>query len=151
MRLKSALEDFEANTLRAVPGLLARLSYVGSLHEGDGTYYHWGLAKVYGDDAAQKAMRSSHRIVLSEILKKPLAVLLKDVQTSCSSEHLTEKEFLATLAQCSPKPLSPAVRAHLGSVLNALSMLVENRNTANLPDASQLPPPGQESRPPAGI
>src|SRR5271154_6996 len=151
MRLKSAHEDFETNTLRAVPGLLARFFYVGSLHEGDGTYDHWGLAKVYGDDAAQKAMRSSHRIVLSEILKKPLAVLLKDVQTSCSIEHLTEREFLAALARSSPKPLSPAVRAHLGSVLNALSMLVENRDTANLQGASQPPPPGQESRPPADI
>src|SRR5712691_4298022 len=44
MRLKSALEDFEANTLGAVPGLLGRLSYVGRLHDGKGTYDHWGLA-----------------------------------------------------------------------------------------------------------
>jgi hypothetical protein len=151
MRLKSAFEDFETNTLGAVPGLLARLSYVGSLHEGDGTYDHWGLAKIYGDAAAQNAIRSSHRIVLSEILKKPLAVLLKDVLASCSSEQLTEKEFLATLAQSPPKPLSRAARAHLGSVLNALSMLVESRDNANLQGASQPPPPAQEPQLPEGI
>jgi hypothetical protein len=29
MRLKSALEDFEVNTLAAVPGLLGKLSYLG--------------------------------------------------------------------------------------------------------------------------
>jgi hypothetical protein len=151
MRLKSAIEDFEANTLGAVPGLLGRLSYVGGLHDGNGAYGHWGLAKVYGDDAAQRAIRTSHRILLSEVLKKPLAVLLKDVQSSSSNDRLTETEFLATLAQSSPKPLSPAARAHLGSVLNALSALVESRNNANLRGASQPPPPAQESQPPAGI
>jgi hypothetical protein len=141
MRLKSALEDFEANTLGAVPGLLGRLSYVGRLHDGKGMgtgrYEHWGLARVYGDDAAQSAIRASHRVLLSEVLKKPLAVLLKDVPASCANEHLTESEFLAALAQSSPKPLSPAARAHLGSVLSALSALVESRENANPRGASQ--------------
>jgi hypothetical protein len=141
MRLKSALEDFEANTLGAVPGLLGRLSYVAGLHDGKGTgtgrYDHWGLARVYGDDAAQSAIRASHRVLLSEVLKKPLAVLLKDVPASCAKEHLTESEFLSALAQASPKPLSPAARAHLGSVLSALSALVESRENANPRGASQ--------------
>ena len=141
MRLKSALEDFEANTLGAVPGLLGRLSYVAGLRDekgtGTGRYEHWGLARVYGDDAAQSAICASHRVLLSEVLKKPLAVLLKDVPASCANEHLTESEFLAALAQSSPKPLSPAARAHLGSVLSALSALVESRENANPRGASQ--------------
>ena len=141
MRLKSALEDFEANTLSAVLGLLGRLSYVGRLHDGErtgtGRYEHWGLARVYGDDAAQSAIRASHRVLLSEVLKKPLAVLLKDVPASCANEELTEREFLSALAQSSPKPLSPAARAHLASVLSALSALVENRENANPRGASQ--------------
>lgn len=155
MRLKSALEDFEANTLGAVPGLLGRLSYLGRLHDGEGTgtgrYEHWGLARVYGDDAAQSAIRASHRVLLSEVLKKPLAVLLKDVPASCANEHLTESEFLAALAQSSPKPLSPAARAHLGSVLSALSALVESRENANPQGASQPRQPAPAPRPPAGI
>ena len=155
MRLKSALEDFEANTLGAVPGLLGRLSYVGRLHDGKGTgtgrYEHWGLARVYGDDAAQSAIRASHRVLVSEVLKKPLAVLLKDVPASCANEHLTESEFLAALARSSPKPLSPAARAHLASVLSALSALVESRENANPRGASQPRQPAQVPRPPAGI
>jgi hypothetical protein len=153
MRLKSALEDFETNTLGAVPGLLGRLSYVGRLQDGNGTYDHWGLAKVYGDDAAQSAIRASHRVLLSEVLKKPLAVLLKDVLASCWNEHLAEREFLASLtfAHPPPKPLSSAARAHLRSVLSALSALVESRNDANLRGASQLRQPAREPRPPAGI
>jgi hypothetical protein len=136
MRLKSALEDFEASTLGAVPGLLRRLSYVGGLHDGEGTYDHWGMASVYGNDDAQGAMRASHRGLLSAVLKKPLAVLLNELAT-CSSEHRTEREFLASLAQSPPKPISPAALAHLRSVLSALLALVESRNDANLPGASQ--------------
>jgi hypothetical protein len=157
MRLKSAFEDFEANTLGAVPGLLGRLSYVGGLQDDNGTnhgkYGHWGLAKIYGEDAAQGAIRTSHRILLTEVLKKPLAVLLKDVTVSCSDEHRTEEDFLnsPTLNSSLPKPLSPAARAHLGSVLSALSALVETRNNANPRDASRPPQPAQEFQPPAGI
>ncbi len=151
MRLKSAREDFEANTLGAVPGLLGRLSYVGGLQDGNGTYDHWGLARVHGDAAAQDAIRASHRILLSEILKRPLAVLLKDVPASCVNEHLTEMEFLASLTQSLPKPVSRAALAHLRSVLSALLALAESRNNANLRGAAQLPQPARESRPPAGI
>ena len=141
MRLKSALEDFETNTLGAVPGLLGRLFYVGRLQDGNevgnGRYQHWGLARVYGEDAAQNAIRASHRILLSAVLKKPLAVLVKDARASCSNEHLTEREFLAslTLGHAAPKPLSPASRAHLSSVLSALSALVESRKDSDLPSA----------------
>ncbi len=151
MRLKSAFEDFEANTLGAVPGLLGRLSYVGRLRGGEGTYEHWGLARVYGDDAAQSAIRASHRVLISEILKKPLTELFKDVIASCSNEHVTEQEFLTLLSHSSPKPLSPSARAHLRSVLNALSALVESQSNANLRGASQSLQPDQEPRPPAGI
>jgi len=151
MRLKSAIEDFEANTLGAVPGSLGRLSYVGRLHDGNGTYEHWGLAKVYGSDAAQRAMRLSHRALLSEVLKRPLAALLNDVEVSCSTEHLTAGEFLAALNDSPPKPLSPSARAHLRSVLSALSALTESRIRANPPDASPLRQSAQEPRPPAGI
>jgi hypothetical protein len=140
MRLKSALEDFEANTLGAVRGALGRFSYVGRLHDGNGTYKHWGLAKIHGEDAAQRAMRKSHRALLSEVLKKPLAVLLNDVQASCSNVHftheeLTESQFLASLSDSSPRPVSPAAREHLKSVLAALLALVETRNSANRRDA----------------
>jgi len=151
MRLKSALEDFETNTLRAVSGLLGRLSYVGRLRDSQGNYGHWGLAKVYGESAAQHALQTSHRGLLSEVLRKPLAALLDDVSASSSSEQLTEREFLASLAQSPPKPLSAAARTHLASVVAALLALVESRSSANLPGALPPQPPAQEPRPPADI
>jgi hypothetical protein len=151
MRLKSALEDFEANTLGAVPGLLGRLSYVSRLQDGSGTYAHWGLAKVYGDDTAQGAIRASHRVLFSEVLKKPLTALLEDVSASCSGADLSEKDLLTSpaLMNSSPTSLSPASLAHFRSVLEALSALVESGSTASPRVASQLRQPGQEPLPPA--
>jgi hypothetical protein len=141
MRLKSAREDFETNTLGAVPGLLGRLSYLGGLQDGKGMYEHWGLAKVYGADAAQGAISAAHRVLISEILKKPLGGLLKDVVSSCGNEDPNEdpkeRKFLASLTQAQPRPLSPAALAHLRSVMNALSALIETRDGANPRGASQ--------------
>lgn len=159
MRLKSALEDFETNTLGSVRGLLRRLTYVGRLHDGNGAYQHWGLARVYGNDAAQGAMRASHRELVSEVLKKPLALLLNDALESCPNEQLTEEdEPLAGLTLSPPKPVSPAALAHLKSVLSALSALVESRNSAHpqgasprLQGASPLRRPAQGPQPPEGI
>ena len=133
MRLKSALEDFEANTLAAVPGLLGKLSYLGELHDGDGASRHWGLEKVYGKDAAGGAMRASHRTLLSRILKTPLPVLLDDVGTSSAIRQVATKEFLLSLKlpHSLPKSPPPASQIHFRSVLHALSALAENRNNAN--------------------
>lgn len=137
MRIKSAREDFETNTLGAVPGLLGRLSYVGRLQDDKGKYEHWGLAKVYGDDAAQGAIGEAHRVLVSQILKKPLGVLLKDVVSSCANEDPKGREFVASLRQTQPRPLSPAALAHLKSVMNALSALIETQDGANPRGASQ--------------
>jgi hypothetical protein len=133
MRLRSALEDFEANTLAAVPGLLGKLSYVAALHVGNGAYSHWGLEKVYGKDAAGGAINTSHRTLLSRILKTPLSVLLQDVRASSASCQLAPTEFLLSLGspQSLPKSPPPASQVHFRSVLHALSVLAESRHTAN--------------------
>ena len=133
MRLRSALEDFEANTLAAVPGLLGKLSYLGELHDGEGAYNHWGLEKAYGKDAARGAISTSHRTLLSRILKTPLPVLLDDVGTSSAKRQVATREFLSSLKSphSLPKSPPPASQVHFNSVLHALLALAERRNNAN--------------------
>jgi hypothetical protein len=134
MRLRSANEDFEANTLHAVPGLLGKLCYVGTLHNGDGRYEHWGLTKIYGQDAAGVAIGGSHKSLISKVLKTPLSQLLDDVRSSSAGRHLNALEFIRQLRSelaLLPKAPSPAAEIHFKSVLHALSALVETRNTAN--------------------
>lgn len=137
MRLRSALEDFEENTLGAVPGLLGKLSYLGALHDGNGAYNHWGLEKVYGKDVARGAMSASHRTLLSKILKTRLAVLLDDVRTSSANQHLAAREFLFSLSSAPSLPKSPssASQVHFRSVLHALLALAETQHDANLRNA----------------
>src|SRR5215469_6801274 len=137
MTLRSALEDFESNTLEAVPGLLGKLSYTGTLHDDSGDYSHWGLEKVYGPEAARQAIGAAHRMLLSKILKTPLPILLDDLRVSSASENLSEKEFLFGLKSGNllPRPLSPGSPRHLRSVLQTLSLLIETRDGANHPIA----------------
>ncbi len=133
MRLKSALEDFEVNTLAAVPGLLGKLSYLGHLHDGEGAYQHWGLEKVYGKDAARGAITTCHRALVARILKTPLPVLLEDVGRSSANRHLATRDFLSSLQapHSLPKSPPPAAQVHFNSVLHALLALAERRNSAN--------------------
>ena len=137
MRLRSVLEDFEANTLAAVPGLLGKLSYLAALHDGNGAYGHWGLDKVYGPDASQAAINTVHRAVLSKILKTPMSVLLEDVRNSSASHQVAVREFLFSLSSSHslPKSPPPAAQVHLKSVLHALLALAESRHTANRQNA----------------
>ena len=137
MRLRSALEDFEANTLAAVPGLLGKLYYLGALHDGDGTYNHWGLEKVYGNDAAWSAIGTCHRALLSRILKTPLPILLDDVGASSAKGQLATREFLFSLKSPHSLPKSPpaASQVHFRSVLHALLALAESGNNANRQNA----------------
>jgi hypothetical protein len=137
MRLRSVLEDFEANTLAAVPGLLGKLSYLAALHNGNGAYGHWGLDKVYGPDASQAAINTLHRAVLSKILKTPLPVLIEDVSSSSAGHQIAAREFLRSLSSSHslPKSPPPAAQVHFRSVLHALLALAESRQTASRQNA----------------
>jgi hypothetical protein len=144
--LRSALEDFEGSTLKAVPGLLGKLRYLALLHKGGGgEYSHWGLEKIYGRGPAEKAIRLSHTSLVARILKTPLRDLVEDLERSAANAQTTNSELLLNLAT----PIRNAIPAqslrtsekHLRLVLQTLSALVQNRAPATRPDASPLPPP----------
>ena len=131
MVLKSVKEDLHARTLRAVAGLLGKLDYFASLRQEDGSYQHWGLARVHGESAAQKALADAHRGLVSVILRTPLRKLLEDLEESRGSQSATQTEFLEDLQthECEAFPQDPGAgyRRHLNSVLQALSALTKIR------------------------
>lgn len=147
MPLKSALEDFEATTLEAIPGLLAKLHYIAELHDGYGNYSHWGMGRLYGEEAARRAMRTSHAAVLTQVLRTPLRMLDEDLQRSAAGGQMSAQEFLASLLQLLPQSLLERAGApsqkHFTAVLHALEALVENRAHASHPAAWPLPPLAQ--------
>ena len=146
MARKSALEDFEGTTLGAIPGLLAKLHYIAALHDGQGSYAHWGMGRVHGKESARRAIRAAHTTVLTQVLRSSLRVLDQDLRRSAAGGQITEREFLVSLRKLAPQALpdrSAASEKHLTTVLHALSALLENPAPASHLDALRLPPPAR--------
>ena len=138
MPLFSALEDLQSTTLRAITGSLRRLEYLARLRQKDGTYAHWGLARVYGDLRAKRALAEAHRTQLSSILATPIRKLEKDVCESSEEAGVAPAVYLEKLSTCTSQLLPPNPGAgstrHLSSVLHALSSLLKShKSDANPP------------------
>ena len=131
MTLKSVKEDLQLRTLRAVSGVLGKLEYFASLRQEDGSYSHWGLSRVYGEEAAQRALAEAHKNNVSQVLRTPLRKLLEDVQESGGQNAEERARFLQQLQhrepESVPKDPSAGSRRHLSSVLHALSALAKTR------------------------
>jgi hypothetical protein len=138
MTLNSALEDLRATTLKAISGSLRKLEYLAGLQNSQGSYAHWGLARVHGELAANRALEQEHRLLLSKILSTPLRGLLADVEQSSAMEGKTAAGYLEQLAQRDRLlPAQPAAgtERHLNSVLQALLSLAKTRSSAIHPIA----------------
>jgi len=138
MPLFSALEDLQMTTLKAMAGSLRRLEYLARLRDKEGGYVHWGLARVYGDVHARRALADAHRALLSGILATPIRNLEKDVQESSREAGLSPIFYLERLstrtAQLLPPNPGTGSTRHLSSVLHALSSLLKSRKAdANPP------------------
>jgi hypothetical protein len=66
---RSAAADLWRNTISQIPSVFGKLVYLASLRNpNNGTYEHHGLALVFGDDEANKALKNSHIRVFAEWL-----------------------------------------------------------------------------------
>ena len=139
MGLVSAFEDLLSRTLAAIPGLLGRLEYLSSL-KVEGRYGHWGLSRVYGESAAQRAMVDAHKMLLGEVLQTPLEMLVEDSEAACAAQGRETPTYLEEL-QSRPGDLlpdgtlGPATTRHFSSVLSALSALTKAQRSATPPVA----------------
>jgi hypothetical protein len=139
MPRQTVLDDFMGLTLPAVPGVWGKLRYMASLRREDGRYEHWGLTRLYGDKAVQRALKEAHRSVFLQLLRTPLKELLKDAELSASESEIDVKGFLAELrreaALLSPEDRGGGSLRHFSSVLEALSALTRSRKRASFPAA----------------
>lgn len=66
---RSAAADLWRNTLSQIPSVFGKLVYLSSLRNPvTGRYEHHGLALVFGDDEAARALRKSHAQAFAEWL-----------------------------------------------------------------------------------
>jgi hypothetical protein len=127
--LKSALEDLLGTTLAGVAGISGKVEYVASLRDtGSGAYSHWGLARAYGEAAAQQALAEAHRQMFLRLLRTPLRALCDDVIVSSGALQMTAGEYVERLRNRGQAMLPPDLGGgsarHFSSVLHALSLLV---------------------------
>jgi hypothetical protein len=144
MTLKSALQDLRETTLAAVSGLLAKLAYLGSLRRREGGYLHWGMSLVHGEEAAERALKSAHTEVLSNVLRTPIPALVEDLRESSRHSEKTAGAYVEGMrgqfSELLPVPEDAASARHLNSVLVALSSLEKSQKRAT-PSASSPPLP----------
>lgn len=137
MTLFSAQEDLQETTLKAVRGFLRKLEYVAGLRDTEGKCAHWGLLRVYGETASNRALAEAHSHELSRVLSTPIRNLETDLQTSSEHAGTSVGEYLERLSRSSAHLLPPAPGAgagrHLNSVLHALSSLRKARRSDATP------------------
>jgi hypothetical protein len=134
MTLKSALQDLRENTLAAISGLLAKLSYMASLRKQEGGYKHWGMTLVHGEDASDRALKTAQTEVLSKVLRTPISDLEDDLHDSSQAANTTATDYVEGMKEqfeeLLPSPKDSASAKHLNSVLAALSSLEKSRKRA---------------------
>lgn len=137
MNFHSPFDDFVVNSLAAIAGLWGKLDYVAGLRQGDGTYSHWGLARIHGKDAAHEAALEAHLLLFSKVLSTPLERLLEDAAESQSASHLGVHEYVDYLGEraplLAPQAAGEGPRQHFSSVLDAISALTDARNRTSRP------------------
>ena len=66
---RGAVSSLWRNTLSQIPSVFGRLVYVSSLRNpNNGRYEHHGLALIFGEDDANKALKKSHLQLFEEWL-----------------------------------------------------------------------------------
>lgn len=66
---RGAVSDLWRNTLSQIPSVFGRLVYLSALRNQDNARYsHHGLALVFGEDEANRALRKSHTRAFAEWL-----------------------------------------------------------------------------------
>ena len=134
MAYRSASEDVLTTTLASLPGAWGKLHYLSGLRTEDGDYDHWGLTRLHGEAAVQRALREAHSDVFLEILRTPLATLLEEATLSAADQESDAVSYLLRLSArwraLLPPDLTGGMEEHFSSVLKALSKLARARSTA---------------------
>lgn len=120
MRLRSAKEDLQETTLSTLPGVLDRITYLAGLRLSTGRYEHWGMARAYGEQAAQSALEEAHVKTMNAILRSPMARLYDEAGAQVEMFDRPAAELLP--------PATDALRAaHFSLVWDALASVARRR------------------------
>jgi hypothetical protein len=107
---RSAAGDLWRNTISQIPSVFGRLVYLASLRNpNNGSYEHHGLALVFGEDEAAKALKNSHTTVFAEWLSYNLEQQKADLDLYISGLYEDKRVVVETWLRLAPyRNLLPA-------------------------------------------
>jgi hypothetical protein len=125
--IDSPVDDFCRTTLRAVSGTLGKLQYVAGLRQGNGEYFHWGMARTHGEAVASLAIGQSHTNLFLQMLRTPIRTLWDEAEELSRKQSTDIRDYLGRLSEHGealiPLQLQGGTERHFNSVLLALCCL----------------------------
>lgn len=138
---RGAASDLWRNTLSQIPAVFGRLVYLSSLRDPNtGSYEHHGLSLVFGEEEADRALRSSHSQTFSEWLCFNLEQQKADLDLYLAALLDNRRAIIQTWSRLAPyRNLVPAsaTKAELEVYLadfEALLKLLMNEHGVAAPD-----------------
>src|ERR1700761_2911220 len=107
---RSAAADLWRNTISQIPTVFGRLVYLASLrNSNNGAYEHHGLALVFGEEEAHKALKNSHSAVFAEWLSFNIEQQKADLDLYLSTLFEDKRLVVETWIRLAPyRNLPPA-------------------------------------------
>jgi hypothetical protein len=100
---RSAAADLWRNTVSQIPTVFGRLVYLSSLRNpNNGSYEHHGLALVFGEDEAAKALKNSHTAVFAEWLSFNLEQQKADLDLYISGLYEDKRVIIESWLRLAP-------------------------------------------------
>ena len=124
MVLLSCVEDLCVRTLSAIPSVFAKLAYLSDLRTA-GRYFHWGLARRYGKDAAEEALAQVHTELWIEVLRTPTPQLYGAFCDYLASSDRPPEDWYARHNDVIPSSVGGGNKLHFAAVALTLAELTK--------------------------
>ena len=141
---RSAASDLWRNTLSQIPSVFGRLVYLASLRNpNSGRYEHHGLALIFGEDEANKALKKSHSQLFAEWLAFSVEQQKADLDLYISGLFEDKRTVVETWLKLAPyRNLIPSTvrgveRRLYITDLTALMELLRNAYGVDAPDRDE--------------
>ena len=141
---RSAASDLWRNTLSQIPSVFGRLVYLASLRNANsGRYEHHGLALIFGEEEANKALKKSHSQLFAEWLAFSVEQQKADLDLYISGLFEDKRTVVETWLKLAPyRNLIPSTvrgveRRLYISDLTALMELLRNAYGVDDPDRDE--------------
>jgi hypothetical protein len=125
--LLAVAENFKKYTLEALPTLLEKIAYISSLQNENGSYTHWGLSRIFGEQKAQKAIQSAHSQLVLDALRSPIRSLCRQYEIALEETKHPDLLNPESLELKAPATGDELLSAHLRLVEESLAVVADRK------------------------